>query len=246
VGAVGIVVAAIVGAFAGLTVRPVADAIATRRYGPDSEGHDPEDMALALATAPTSPRAAALATASTSVAFALLAGEFRDVEVWAFFAALTWLYVVAALIDLQYLRLPDVLTVPAAAIAIAGSAALAAHFHQADAALPGAVAAVATAGFLWLVSELFRMVRRADAFGLGDVKLEISLGASVGWLGWTQDTGAFGPIALVVWAAMAGFLVGSVAGLPAARFKVSKHIPFGPFLMLGWFVVVLFADSLRP
>jgi len=246
VGAVGIVVAAIVGALAGLTVGRVADAIATRRYGPESDAHDPEDMALALATAPTSPRAAALATAGMSVAFALLAGEFPDVEVWLFFAALTWIYAVAAVIDLQYLRLPDVLTLPAAALAIAGSIALAAHFDQADAALPGVVAAMAAAGFLWLVSGLFRMLRGADAFGLGDVKLQISLGASVGWLGWTTDTGAFGPVALVVWTAMAGFLIGSLAGLPAAGFKVSKHIPFGPFLMLGWFVVVLFADSLRP
>lgn len=244
-GTVGIVVAAVVGALAGLSVGPAADAIATRRYGPDSEGHDPDDLALALLAAPTSSRTRSVAAAVTTLAVTLLAGEFGDVEVWAFFAVLTWAFAVAAVIDLQYLRLPDVLTWPAAALAFAGSFALAARFDHVEAAVPGAIAAVVVAGFLWLVSGVFRMLRGADAFGLGDVKLQLSLGASVGWLGWTPTAEVLGPVSLVIWTAMAGFLIGSLAGLPAAGFKLHKHIPFGPFLMIGWFVVVLFADSLR-
>lgn len=243
--AAGIVVAAVVGAVAGLTVGPAADRIATHRYGTGSEGHDPEDLELALLDAPTTPRARTVAAVVTAVAIALLAGEFADAEVWLFFAVLTWMYVVAAVIDLQYLRLPDVLTWPAAVIAIAGSIALAARFDQTEAAWPGVIAAAGVSAFLWAFSLVFRAWRKKDAFGLGDVKLQLSLGASAGWLGWTDDTEVFGPVSMVIWVVLAGFLIGSLAGLPAAGFRLSKHIPFGPFLMVGWFVVVLFADSLR-
>jgi leader peptidase (prepilin peptidase)/N-methyltransferase len=244
-GSVGIVVAALVGALAGLSVGPVADRVAGPRYGPDAEGHDPEDMALALAAAPTSPRVRTAAAAVTTVAVALLAGEFADVEVWLFFAVLVWAYAVAAVIDLQYLRLPDVITWPAVLLAAGGSIALSANFDHVEAAWPGLVATVAVTGFLWGFSWLFAVLRGKEAFGLGDVKLMLSLGASAGWLGWTADAEVSGPVSVVIWVALAGFLIGSLGGLPTAGFKVTKHIPFGPFLMLGWFAVVLFADSLR-
>ncbi len=244
-GSVGVVVAAVVGALAGLTVGPIADRIATPRYGPGTAGHDPEDLALALLAAPTSRRAGTIAAVATTVAFALLAGEFADVEVWLLFAALTWAYAVAAVINLQYLRLPDVITWPSVAVAVAGSFALAAHFDHVEAATWGLVATAGAATFLWSFGLFFRLLRGADAFGLGDLKLLLSLGPSVGWLGWTELQPAFGPVAIVVWATLAGFVIGSVVGLPLAGFKVSKHLPFGPFLMAGWFVVVLLADSLR-
>jgi len=244
-GSVGIVVAAVVGALAGLTVGPVADRIAGPRYGPDAEGHDPEDLALALVVAPTPPLARNVAAVLTTVALALLAGEFADVEVWLFFAVLTWAYAVAALIDLQYLRLPDVITWPAALLAAGGAIALSAHFDHVEAAWPGLIATAFVTAFLWGFSALFRVLRGKEAFGLGDLKLMLSLGASAGWLGWTPTAEVSGPVSVVIWVALAGFLIGSLGGLPTAGFKVTKHIPFGPFLMLGWFAVVLFADSLR-
>lgn len=243
-GPLGVVLATGLGAVAGLSVGAAADAIATPRYGPGAPGHDPEDLALALAAAPTTRRVRGAAAVATTLAFGLLAAEFADVELWAFFAALTWLYAVAAVIDLQYLRLPDVLTWPATGLALAGSFALATRYDHPEAALPGAVAAVGMAAFLWLFSGFFRILRGAEAFGLGDVKLMVSLGSSVAWLGWSSDRAIVGPLSLVIWTALAGFLIGSLAGLPAAGFKVSKHIPFGPFLMVGWFVIVLLADTL--
>ena len=241
----GVVVAAVVGAAAGWAVGPAADRVATPRYGPGSPGHDPEDLALALLSTPTSRRARIVAAAITVLCFGLLATEFDELVVWAFFAALTWAYVVVAVVDLQYLRLPDVITLPAAVVALAGSAALANEYGDVEAAWYGAVAAVAVTAVLWLFSLLFMVLRGKEAFGLGDVKLQVSLGASAGWLGWSEEFPAGGPVTIVIWVALGGFLVGSLAGLPAAGFRMSRSIPFGPFLMVGWFVVVLLADSLR-
>jgi prepilin signal peptidase PulO-like enzyme (type II secretory pathway) len=244
-GPLGVVAATLVGAAAGVGAGPAADRIAGPRYAPGADGHDPEDAALALIPAPTSGRCRVLAAVVVAVASTLLAVEFTHVEVWAFFAVLTWACVVAAIVDLQYLRLPDVVTLPAAAFAVTGSVVLGARFDRAEAAPPAIVAAVAAAAVLWGVSAFFRAVRGKEAFGLGDVKLQLSLGASAGWLGWSEDLPVAGPVSIVLWVALAGFLIGSLAGLPAAGFKLSRHIPFGPFLMVGWFVVVLAADSLR-
>jgi leader peptidase (prepilin peptidase)/N-methyltransferase len=244
VGTVGIVVAAFLGALAGLTVGSVADAVAAPRYGPGAPGHDPEDLELALAGAPTSARVGTVAVIVTTLAFSLLAGEFADVDVWLFFAVLTWVYVVAAVIDLQYLRLPDVLMWPAFGIAVAGSLVLARD--EPTAAVAGIGGTLGAALALFLFTELFRVLRgKGEVLGLGDLKLMLSIGASVGWLGWAPLEEVSGPITMVIYALMAGMLAGALGGLPAAGFRASKHIPFGPFLMVGWFVVVLFADSLR-
>lgn len=246
-GTVGIVIAAFVGALAGLTVSSAADRIATARYGPGAPGHDPDDLALALIPAPTSARAGTIAAVVTTVAITLLAGEFADVEVWLFFSVLTWAYAVAAVIDLQYLRLPDVITKPAAAFAVAGSVALAARFDHVEAAWPGIVAALGVYALLWVTSRLYELVRqRGEAFGLGDMKLLLSTGPSVGWLGWTAGAEVTGPIAIVIWALLAGMVLGSVSGLVLRGFKPSMGVPFGPFLMAGWLIVVLLADTLRP
>jgi leader peptidase (prepilin peptidase)/N-methyltransferase len=239
------VAATAVGAAAGWLVGPTVDAIAVARYGPDSPGYDPEDLELALLPAPTTRRTRVVATIVTAVAAGLLAMEFDGVDVWFYFAALSWAYVVAAVIDLQYLRLPDLLTAPAALVAVAGSFVIAAREGVTEAAFPGPFVAVGLAAFLYAVSLVFRVVRGQDAFGLGDVKLELSLAASVAWLGWTHDLPVAGPVQLAILAAFAGFLIGALAGLPAAGFRISRHIPFGPFLMIGWFVVVLLADTVR-
>src|SRR5690606_5814097 len=87
--------------------------------------------------------------------------------------------------------------------------------------------------------------RGVEAFGLGDVKLLLSLAMSVAWLGWTDTEAVLGPLRLVLYAVLGGFLVGGVVGLAATGFRARRHIPFGPALMAGWFAVVLLADSIR-
>ncbi len=73
--------------------------------------------------------------------------------------------------------------------------------------------------------------------GFGDVKLAGVLGMSLGWLGWGQ---------LVV-GAFLGFLLGGVVGggLMAVRLATRKsRIPFGPFMIVGAYVAVLFGAHL--
>lgn len=127
----------------------------------------------------------------------------------------------AVFVDLAVHRLPDRLTLPAAAGTwlLLGVAALDAEpGHWLRAVIGGAGLA------LFFASTTLLLGRRG--FGLGDAKLALSVGALLGWYGWpVLLLGlllAFGLSALV-----------SLALLATRRARWSTHLPFGPFLLLG-------------
>jgi leader peptidase (prepilin peptidase)/N-methyltransferase len=73
--------------------------------------------------------------------------------------------------------------------------------------------------------------------GFGDVKLSGVLGIYTGWLGWD------------VWGAglLLGFLFGGVAGVAVValgRGGRKTALPFGPFMLLGALVSILFGHAL--
>ena len=72
--------------------------------------------------------------------------------------------------------------------------------------------------------------------GFGDVRLSGPLGLALGWMGW-------GPVLVGVYA---GFLLGGVIGglLAVARIVERKGFPFGPFMLLGAVVGLLWGDAL--
>ncbi|MEV3871073.1 A24 family peptidase [Streptomyces sp. NPDC049906] len=135
--------------------------------------------------------------------------------------------VLLALVDLAVKRLPDVLTLPlaAAALALLGAVALLpGHAGSWPGALLGAL--VLGAGYLLL------FLVNPEGMGFGDVKLALALGAVLGWYGW----GA------VIVGTFAGFLLAALygAGLVLLRRATRRTaIPFGPFLIVGALVGVL-------
>ncbi|MEV4117639.1 A24 family peptidase [Micromonospora sp. NPDC049645] len=138
-------------------------------------------------------------------------------------ALLWWLgwTIPAVFVDLAVHRLPDRLTLPAAAGTwlLLGVAALDAdpgHWRRAVIAGTGLA--------LFFASTAVLLGRRG--FGLGDAKLALSVGALLGWYGWpVLLLGlliAFGLSALV-----------SLGLLVTRRATWTTHLPFGPFLLLG-------------
>lgn len=142
----------------------------------------------------------------------------------AYLAALTvgaWLMAV----DVDVHRLPNVVTLPAipvSALALAGCSALARDPPASGRALLGGL--VLGAGYLLLFVV---GVRRGTAgIGLGDVKLAVSLGQWLAWLGWS---------ALLIGAYVGLVLSGLCAlGLLAAR-RAGPHtaLPHGPAMVAG-------------
>ncbi|CAM5539780.1 prepilin peptidase [Streptomyces avidinii] len=171
-------------------------------------------------------RAAAFAPAGTAVllgtlvALALGAGVGARPElfVWLLLAPLT---VSLCLVDKAVHRLPDVLTLPLAAVtALAlGAASL----------LPGVGGSWRRALLGGLVLGgcyyVLHLINRRG-MGFGDVKLALAVGQILGWYGW--------PVAFA--GTFAAFLAGALHGLVLLvlrRADRTSPIPFGPFMAGG-------------
>lgn len=228
------------GAAAGWAAPQLAARVAEPRYGPGSDAYDPEDEALGLLSGFGGAPLRIASTALLAAGAAGLALRYGRVAPVAVAVLLAVAIAVACIVDLRYLRLPDVLTLGSAA-----GAAVAVAVVTPTMGLPGgavrtaltaaAIGAVAFAGFLLVVSVAFQLVTRRSGMGLGDVKLALPLGLVLGWFGGS----GFDAVAMVIWAAMAGNLLGIVGGLVVTRLRPGREFPFGPFLALGWLVVLV-------
>ena len=131
------------------------------------------------------------------------------------------LFLILSLIDLETYLLPDVLTLPGAAAALACSLLLPPLWTLGIGWQPALTGALLGGGGLWLVSVLYRRIRGVDGMGLGDAKLMLLVGALLG------------PAAVGV-TLFAGACLALPAGLLAARSRgMQARLPFGPFLCAG-------------
>lgn len=129
-------------------------------------------------------------------------------------------------IDVYFYRLPDALTLPLAAVGVSVSAA--------TGWLPLWWSAVSAGlGFLLLagVGWAYRYVRGRTGLGLGDAKL---LAASGAWLG----AGALPTVLL--WATGSALVCVLIASRRNAALTGASHLPFGPFLAFGTWLVWLY------
>ncbi len=148
--------------------------------------------------------------------------------------------------DAETLRLPDSFTLPGLALGLLQAAlptqSLSTRLDLArNAPFPvtrlapfvsSLVAAAGAAGLLLLIGMLYRLIRKREGLGLGDVKLAAMLGA---WLG------GFGAgLTLVLGILLAAF--GGVLLLAKDPKAGQLRIPFGSFLCAGA-LLVLFAGS---
>ena len=127
-----------------------------------------------------------------------------------------WLVALAAF-DIRCRRLPNLLTLPGAAVILSG-AALA---GQGQAAVLGAAALFAVYATVHLVAPA--------AMGAGDVKLALGVGGL---------TGAFGPAPWVVAALAAAALTVMWAGVLAVR-RTDASVPHGVSMCVGAAVVMV-------
>jgi len=134
-------------------------------------------------------------------------------------AAVAGLLVWLAAIDLEFHLLPDRLMLPATATVLAVLVIVDPHL-----AAPHALVAVGTA-ILLLVAAL----ARAGDLGMGDVKLGLLLGATLG--------------ASVLTALAIGFAVAALAGVGLVardgRSALRRQLPLGPYLALGALIVLV-------
>lgn len=166
-----------------------------------------------------------------SVATAVAAGLMGAATGWSpalsFLLYLAPIGVALAVIDWRTRLLPTKVIAPSYAV-VAALAALSA-WSESD------LDALTTAGLGWLVAGgtfflLWFIYPRG--MGYGDVRLSGVLGIALGYLGWSE---------LLV-GVYAGFILGAVGGalLSLLRLVDRKAYPFGPFMLVGAVVGVLF------
>ncbi|MFF0204117.1 prepilin peptidase [Streptomyces sp. NPDC005017] len=201
---------------------PAADVPALPPSAPAAAGH-PVPTASGASYGPGA-LGPATATALVCAALAAATGARPELGVWLLLAPVC---VLLAAVDLRVRRLPDPLTLPlaAAAVALLGLAALLPeHAGEWTTSVLGAFALGAGYFVLFLINP--------GGMGFGDVKLALGAGAALGWYGWgTVMLGTF-----------AGFLLGALYGgalVVARRADRRTAIPFGPFLIGGALLGVL-------
>ena len=175
-------------------------------------------------TAPISPRYLLVELtggAITGVAIAAFGFSFAA----AFFAIFGWLLLALAIIDFDTTFLPDMLTLPLAAIGL--TAAAAGIFID---FLPGVIGAAAGYGVFWAISAAYRRWRGVEALGLGDAKLLGALGA---WTGWQALP------AIILIGSLATLSVIAASALRGKKVSTQTALPFGPGLCLGGFIILL-------
>lgn len=148
---------------------------------------------------------------------------------WLALMAVGGIFLVASFIDLVLFVLPDVLTLPGAALGVAtGVLCLGLTAEQ------SLIGALAGAGLFWLLRLAYLKGKGIEALGLGDVKLMLMIGGLTGWQGLPAAILFAGVAAL---ACSPLFLMGS-------KEKGRTPIPFGPFLCLGCMLALLWGDTL--
>ena len=140
----------------------------------------------------------------------------------------SWALIVLAFIDIEHYLLPDAITLPLLWLGLLVNCL--GSFATPQAAIIGA-----GAGYLglWLVYHLFRWITSREGFGYGDFKMLAAIGA---WLGW-----ALLPLVLCI-AATVGAITGGLMML-VSRSGRGRVLPFGPFLAIAAWLVLLFGDS---
>ncbi|MEU5658092.1 A24 family peptidase [Streptomyces sp. NPDC047737] len=164
-------------------------------------------------------------TVLACAALAAATGSRPEVVVWLLLAPVA---VLLAVVDRRVHRLPDPLTLPlagAATVLLGCAALLPEHGGSWSSAVLGGAA---LGGFYFLLFLI-----NPTGMGFGDVKLALALGVALGWYGW----------AVLCAGGFAGFLFGALygAGLMLLRRAGRKTgIPFGPFMIAGALVGLLF------
>lgn len=137
--------------------------------------------------------------------------------------------IVLGFIDARHQILPDAITMPGLVLALAYS------FFRSDLNFRGALlGAVVGAGFLLLVYGAYRLVRKKEGLGMGDVTMMLMVGAFLG---------PARTLFVLILASFAGALFGIY--LMARKGKDAQFaLPFGTFIAPAAFVALLWGERI--
>lgn len=142
--------------------------------------------------------------------------------------------VALGLIDWRTRLLPRLVVLPATLVAIVAMVAVGLLTDQRDHLVRALVAMLLVRTFFWLLWAI-----RSAGMGFGDVRLAAIVGLVLGWVGW-------GATAIGVWVGFIAFVVPGVglAIVRRDRSLMSKPLPYGPFMLIGALVGLVWGADL--
>jgi len=190
---------------------------------PDVPDDDPKETYAAIAALPGLAWKSALVSA---VSGGLIAGELGWAWPLVYLLPLVPVCVALAVVDWRTRLLPTKVIRPSYLLVVVGVLVCFAATRDTDDLVRAGWGLLIAFGLYWL---LWRVYPRG--MGFGDVRLSGVLGIALGQLGW-------GPLIVGVYA---GFLLGGVLGgvLSVLRVVDRKGYPFGPFMLVGALVGIL-------
>jgi leader peptidase (prepilin peptidase)/N-methyltransferase len=137
--------------------------------------------------------------------------------------------IVLGFIDSEHQVLPDAVTMPGLVLALAYS------FVRDDLSFRGALlGAVVGGGFLMAVYAGYRLIRKKEGLGMGDVTMMLMVGA---FLGWPRT------LLVLILASFVGAVVGVFLIVRRGR-DFQFALPFGPFIAPAAFVALLWGQRI--
>jgi len=137
--------------------------------------------------------------------------------------------IIIAFIDLNEQIVPDVISLPGIVIGFIIS-----FFIPYISFINSALGVVVGGGIILVIGLAGSVIFKKEAMGGGDVKLAAMIGAFLGWR-------------YIVISLFSGFFLGALAGIILILSKIKKRedaIPFGPFIVLGSFITLLWGEKI--
>ena len=90
-------------------------------------------------------------------------------------------------------------------------------------------------GIIWLIIVFYKLVRNKEGMGLGDAKLLAVIGF---WFGWIA-------IPFVIFSSSIIALISVTPSLLNKSKKLSSEIPFGPYIIIGCILYIVFIEQYK-
>jgi leader peptidase (prepilin peptidase)/N-methyltransferase len=137
--------------------------------------------------------------------------------------------IIIAFIDLNEEIVPDVISLPGIVIGFILS-----FFVTYISFMNSALGVLVGGGIILIIGMAGSVIFKKEAMGGGDVKLAAMIGAFLGWR-------------YIIISLFLGFFLGALAGIILIMSKIKSRedaVPFGPFIVLGSFITLLWGEKI--
>ena len=147
-----------------------------------------------------------------------------------FAVLLTWVLITLTFIDFDHQLLPDDIVLPTLWLGLTLNV-----FSIYISPIDSIIGAIVGYLFFWSIFHAFKLITGKEGMGYGDFKLISLIGA---WFGWQS-------LPIVILLSSLGGTIASIILISVNKIHFKNKIPFGPFLSISGFCVMLWGNEIN-